>query len=1484
MQQKIKNVSCQLLAGFLAVMMLVTCVGNVSYAAESASPEVTGKIYEQEEGSPSDEQAEGEYFNSVSQNEIEEAAEIVSEQINVFAADTNTEGTEIAEEQIVVEVENISSGILQTGGLLDAENTLPQIMFYETENVVDEMKASLIAAFDSFSTECNVSQYEISKDEFEAVFTPILVEVLNTNPRFFYVDTDEGYGYSYNTSTGYVTKVSVSFEYDQNTINTMLSEYKAAVDKVVDGAVSTWSDMEKALYINDYLTRNCEYEVTISKENIYDAYGVFVNREAVCQGYALAYLALAEELGLECELVTSKSLNHAWNLISVNGNYYNVDATWNDPIADLLGRARHLYFMKSTEEYKTQELDHFKEADWVVTGGRTDTDAFDTNYDTYFWNDVDCGFEYLDGYWYNFDGVDQIAKYSCDGCTFVKNTKVQDITDKWYKLDLITYYLDKYVGTGSYKGVFYYSTDDAIYTWNPTNDVLTKIFELSAEQKTTGYIYGLYVDSLGDIYYYTAPDRDPESVGTVNRIANNNTDLLLDECYVSQNGNDSNAGTEASPVGTLYKALELIDDGGTIYVCDNLVVNDNASNDAPLVIEKEVTIQAKESSLPTITLWAGGIILGADVTFKNVKIGTGSFLRPGIAANGHKLHLVNVQEDSSLRPLQIYGGTFIDYTTKADYGLTCRGLASEITIVDGDYDAVYAGSVNGSVDLPVTINVSKENYLVLGGIYAGSTIKTSEMTSIPMLDNSVNLSCAVNVSISNNAYVTVVDGVSQSNTVNLITNGSGRYSFEVAYLDNLKVIGGTFTPATGSILGNDGSNKPNIILEGSNDNKATLDLSECTSNSNVICVNNFTGTPNSILVLNKEHTMEIFGELTGESIEFRLSGGMPWNSEETPGYSGLMEYGKTYITGGYGDGSFVISNPYGTQEDMKFTEDSSAVNGWTTVESSEFEIPQLVDFSITSKVVSYDEINTNNGVIIDVSATYTEEEWYPYLYYIPLEYQITYTDTLGNAKEYSKQSSVADDIGSYSCEYTASTSLASSTEILMKFEPYADEEGNTTIVIRKAEANIAAGNYQIEVTAPTTSGLVTRGFSLQVTANDGGGNDGGGDPGIVEPEEITYSITYHGNGATDGFMLTQSELKQDISYMLQANTYSRIGYTFAGWNTKADGSGTPYAEQATVRNLASTNGDNIILYAQWEKINYSITYNLNGGTNSSSNPKSYNVTTSTITLKNPTRTGYTFGGWYSDSNCTKKVTTILTGSTGDKTFYAKWTVNKYNIVFKGNGSNSGRMANLSCNYGSSYTLKANAFKRTGYTFTGWNTKANGTGITYRNVARVKSLTSFNGRTITLYAQWKPVKYTIRYSLNGGKNHKKNPTSYTAATANIRLQAPTRTGYTFKGWYSDKKCTKKVTVIKKGCTGNQTLYAKWTAVNYSIKYNLNGGKNNSKNPKKYTVATSNIKLQTPTKKGYTFKGWYSDKKYTKKVTMIKKGSTGNKILYAKWVKK
>ena len=226
----------------------------------------------------------------------------------------------------------------------------------------------------------------------------------------------------------------------------------------------------------------------------------------------------------------------------------------------------------------------------------------------------------------------------------------------------------------------------------------------------------------------------------------------------------------------------------------------------------------------------------------------------------------------------------------------------------------------------------------------------------------------------------------------------------------------------------------------------------------------------------------------------------------------------------------------------------------------------------------------------------------------------------------------------------------------------------------------------------------------------------------------------------------------------------------------------------------------------------------------------------------------------------------------------------YTIKFDGNGAAKGKMSEKACAAGQKEKLSKNKFEKKGYTFAGWNTQPDGKGTFYEENAYVKNLTKKADEVVTLYAQWKAAQYQITYNLNGGKNNKKNPKTYKITSKTIKLSNPSKKGYVFKGWYCDKKCTKKVTSIKKGSTGKVTLYAKWAKEKYTITYKLNGGKNNKKNPKTYTITSKMIKLSAPTRKVYVFKGWYRDKKCTRKVTSIKKGSTGKITLYAKWKNK
>lgn len=154
-----------------------------------------------------------------------------------------------------------------------------------------------------------------------------------------------------------------------------------------------------------------------------------------------------------------------------------------------------------------------------------------------------------------------------------------------------------------------------------------------------------------------------------------------------------------------------------------------------------------------------------------------------------------------------------------------------------------------------------------------------------------------------------------------------------------------------------------------------------------------------------------------------------------------------------------------------------------------------------------------------------------------------------------------------------------------------------------------------------------------------------------------------------------------------------------------------------------------------------------------------------------------------------------------------------------------------------------------------------------------------GFSNNISAKTKIKTYKITYVLKGGTNNKKNTKKY-KSTKNTKLYSPKRKGYTFKGWYKDKNYTKRIRKIKKGSKGSKRIYALWKAVKYKLSYTSNGGVNDYRNKKKYTCERS-VKLYPATKENYTFVGWYKDKKLTKKVKKLKKGTRGNIRLYAKW---
>ena len=165
-------------------------------------------------------------------------------------------------------------------------------------------------------------------------------------------------------------------------------------------------------------------------------------------------------------------------------------------------------------------------------------------------------------------------------------------------------------------------------------------------------------------------------------------------------------------------------------------------------------------------------------------------------------------------------------------------------------------------------------------------------------------------------------------------------------------------------------------------------------------------------------------------------------------------------------------------------------------------------------------------------------------------------------------------------------------------------------------------------------------------------------------------IAYSGNLATTGEM-ENTVIDSGTGVNLSDNQYERNGYTFNGWNTQSDGSGQSYTNCENV-----TFTENTVLYAQWNPITYTITYNLNSGT-ITNQIENYTADTETFTLPIPKRTGYSFTGWNQDTETTKEINvTIAKGSTGNKTFTANWTAIETKTYSAGRTSSGGNDAEV----------------------------------------------------------------------------------------------------------------------------------------------------------------------------------------------------------------
>ncbi|MBQ8425113.1 MAG: InlB B-repeat-containing protein, partial [Clostridia bacterium] len=364
----------------------------------------------------------------------------------------------------------------------------------------------------------------------------------------------------------------------------------------------------------------------------------------------------------------------------------------------------------------------------------------------------------------------------------------------------------------------------------------------------------------------------------------------------------------------------------------------------------------------------------------------------------------------------------------------------------------------------------------------------------------------------------------------------------------------------------------------------------------------------------------------------------------------------------------------------------------------------------------------------------------------------------------------------------------------------------------------------------------------------------------------SYSISYELNGGVNNSdnPTSYTSLSETITF----KSPTKENYDFIGWYLDED-----FTIEISKIEKGSTG--NKTLYARFNPTIFTIEYILNGGEIAENSKVEYTIISDTITLLEPTKNGYDFGGWYTDENFTIRETEIVKGSSGNKKFFARWIPVVYSITYELNGGIN------NTNNKSDYTIETPTFNfsnptKLGYDFDGWYLENNFT----TKVTEIKVGTIGNK---TFYAKWKATIYSVNYELSGGNNNSNNPEYYTIESNTISLLEPTKTGYYFDGWYLDSDFVTPVTKIEKGTTGPKKFYASFKPETYKITFDYADADGNNEVTDIDVIFDMKVgELPIPTKTNYDFLGWWYNSTLFEDETVYK--VAGNITLTASWKEK
>jgi len=236
-----------------------------------------------------------------------------------------------------------------------------------SRDVAGDLESLLLTELQQMPAQVDITSFQLSPGDFHSLFTT----VLDRHPELFFVTG----GYSYYMIDGCITRFLPEYKYTAEELPAWQAVYRSGLNAILSYANQGGNTVARLLRAHDYICANYQYDRSYS---IYSPEEMFKYKKGVCQAYTMIFRAVLNEMGLGNSTAVSHGMNHTWNMVRLNGNWYHIDVTWDDPLADIPLRAMHDCFLVSDSRLKQKS--HY--------GWSGSIHASDTRYDYYFWQNI----------------------------------------------------------------------------------------------------------------------------------------------------------------------------------------------------------------------------------------------------------------------------------------------------------------------------------------------------------------------------------------------------------------------------------------------------------------------------------------------------------------------------------------------------------------------------------------------------------------------------------------------------------------------------------------------------------------------------------------------------------------------------------------------------------------------------------------------------------------------------------------------------------------------------------------------------------------------------------------------------------------------------------------------------------------------------------------------------------------------------------------